>query len=409
MKITLVFISLFSLFFVFSQESFHFERMETPFVSNLMAYSSGKQILLKWKNPPSFSNDLLIYRSNQCINRLEDAVKIAVLKGGETQYTDSVSEGVYYYAILINDRQTKLPYQFFIPYRNITMEPIVLEKESERKITALRAYANGKIHLNWEYEAPTNEEKNVYLFRNIVPIADEALLKESVPIGKVSIKERSMQDLVVPGVGYYYYILVENQIPIFLPDITYTTVSVSIRDRENSLYTNDFRQFTPLPLLAFDEDPITGKPIRNDGWMEMQNKTRRTSELEKILSSGETKEIKWMKEKNSKDSLLFLPFPYLNDESIYLPAMFPEKYKEGIRCIVEGKKEEAISLFESVLSPKLPEELYDRLNYYLGMVYYSAGQYYNSYIYLNCAKERYRKETVPYLDSICKQLYKTFE
>ena len=99
-----IFIILFFSFNLFSQESFIFEQYDTPFVFDLEFQSFGRKVLLTWKNPDNFKDNLVIFRSNAYISDLKNATRIAKLTNGENKYIDNVEPGTHYYAVLIEDK-----------------------------------------------------------------------------------------------------------------------------------------------------------------------------------------------------------------------------------------------------------------------------------------------------------------
>ena len=144
-----IFIILFFTYTLFSQESFVFEQYDTPFVFDLEFQCYGRKVLLTWKNPDNFQNNLLIYRSNSYISSLQNTTRIARLTNGENKYIDNVESGSnYYYSVLIEDKNEKNKiYMLFIPYRNTTVKPVILKEENNIKLTSF-SYNGVKSHCN---------------------------------------------------------------------------------------------------------------------------------------------------------------------------------------------------------------------------------------------------------------------
>jgi hypothetical protein len=62
---------------------------------------------------------------------------------------------------------------------------------------------------------------------------------------------------------------------------------------------------------------------------------------------------------------------------------------------------------EKLLSTGLPRDFYERINYYLGVINYQSGDFYNSYLYLNSTSGEINKAAIPYLQSLSDKIYQT--
>lgn len=397
---------------LFSQESFIFEQYNTPFVFDLEFQSYGKKVLLTWKNPDNFRDNLIIYRSSSYISNLQNAKRIARLTNGENKFIDTIESGNYYYAVLVEDKlEINKMYMLFIPYRNVTVKPVVLTEENNIKLTSIRAYPDRNVNLQWDFITFDKDEtdKLVYIFRSINPIENEEAFENAVFALKTNLRDRNAVDTVSGSIPYYYYIWVEGSVPVFLPDVTYTTKAYCVNTERKFLYQKEELKFTPLPLLVFREDPLTGKKLNRSELENIQDKDNRLSDFTNNLYKKWTSNQKKINKEYHDNCGKLLPFSFLKDEEIYVPPFYKDKYK-NIQTLLRGKDyKTAKKELENLLSDGLPKQFYERVNYYLGMIQYCLGDFYNSYLYLNSTSGEINKTALPYLQSLSDKIYEALK
>lgn len=399
-------------FKLFSQESFIFEQYNTPFVFDLEFQCYVKKVLLTWKNPDNFHDNLIIYRSRSYISNLQNAERIARLTNGENKFIDNVESGNYYYAVLIEDKhESNKIYMLFIPYRNITAKPVILTEENNIKLTSIKAYTDRNININWDFTTFDKDatDKLAYIFRSTVPIENEEAFENAVFALKTNLHDRNAVDSANENIPYYYYIWIEGSIPVFLPDVTYTTKACCADTERKFLQQKEELKFTPLPLLVFRRDPLTGNKLNRSELENIQNRDNKLTDFTKGLHkkwSSNQKKIDTEYRKNCNEQL---SFTFLKDEEIYTPPFYKDKY-ENIQKLLRSKDyKTAEKELESLLSAGLPKQFYERINYYLGMINYCLGDFYNSYLYLNSTSADINKIALPYLQSLSYKIYDTLK
>lgn len=409
-----IFIILFFTCTLFSQESFVFEQYDTPFVFDLEFQCYGRKVLLTWKNPDNFQNNLLIYRSNSYISSLQNTTRIARLTDGENKYIDNVESGSnYYYSVLIEDKNEKNKiYMLFIPYRNTTVKPVVLKDENNIKLTSLKAFGNRNVQLQWDFTPLYEKEetnKLIYIFRSLTQIENEGIFENATFALKTNLQDRNAIDVVSDGVAYYYYAWVEGSVPEFLPDVTYTTKPISVNIERKFLYQKEELKFTPLPLLVFREDPLTGQRLNRNELENIQDRNAKMSDFRNELHENWSEKQK--KINNEYGSYLgqLLPFNFLKDEEIFVAPLYTDKYKEIQKYLRNKDYKKAKEKMEKLLSAGLPIQLYERINYYLGAICYCSGDFYNSYLYLNCTSAEIKEAANFYLQSLSDKIYETLK
>lgn len=397
---------------LFSQESFIFEQYNTPFVFDLEFQSYGKKVLLTWKNPDNFHDNLIIYRSDSYISNLQNAKRIARLTNGENKFIDNIESGNYYYAVLIEDRlEINKIYMLFVPYRNITVKPVVLTEENNIKLTSIKAYPDRNINLQWDFIAYDSDETNrlVYIFRSNAPIENEEAFENAVFALKTNLRDRNAVDTLSENIPYYYYIWIEGSVPVFLPDVTYTTKAYCANAERKFLHQKEELKFTPLPLLVFRKDPLTGKKLNRSELENIQNKDNKLSDFRNDMQKKWTSNQKKIDKEYHDNCDKMLPFSFLKDEEIYVPPFYKDKYENIQTFLLSKDYKTAKTELENLLSDGLPKQFYERVNYYLGMINYCLGDFYNSYLYLNSTSGDINKTALPYLRSLSDKIYEALK
>src|SRR6056297_457595 len=125
--------------FLISSQSLLANEIFAPFVSGLSVTLQENSVTLSWKPAPEEIENYEIFRSTEPFseNNFHMARKIGTVSQDTTVYTDyPPSTDSYYYAILGRRNEEKL-YKLFIPYRNITMSPVSVDRtESLDEVTA---------------------------------------------------------------------------------------------------------------------------------------------------------------------------------------------------------------------------------------------------------------------------------
>jgi len=85
------------------------------------------------------------------------------------------------------------------------------------------------------------------------------------------------------------------------------------------------------------------------------------------------------------------------------------EYNKAIELIKGNDYNNALYLLEELLIETIPQNLFKRISYYIGMIYYLNGDYYQSYLYFVLCLEDFRKEILPYITSIYLNIFSTLE
>lgn len=392
------------------------EKKAVPFVSQLSAEAAFGKVRLSWKNPANFEQYISIYRSSTVIedeNSLKKATKIITLKEGEEEYIDSPQYGSYYYTLLVTSKFTQKDNIIFIPFRNYTTRPVTIEKGEYFEITSLSAsIESSSIILEWDFKSESKAEKNLYIYRHTLPINEREALKGATKIANISIHKRSHIDSPPPNIRYYYALFLEDAGELtFVENVNITAEPISINGHYDALSRFDIDSFIPLPLLTFKNDPRSGRRFIDPMLLKSPKRIKYKKSVAKVIDSYKTehKELFLEHEKEISLKSSHLPFHILSDEELYESKAFESEYSEAITLIKNSRYDEALPILESLLNESLSEELLKRVAYYTGAIYYHKGSFYKSYIYLVLPYESYRREVLPYLQSIYFNIYYSLE
>jgi hypothetical protein len=398
--------------------TFTIETITAPFVSELRLESQNNKVLIQWKNPADFKDYLSIYRSNKVIDsmdKLKSSEKIILLTNQESQYIDiPPSDGLYYYAIIITEKASNKDNAVFVPHRNYSLQPVVIEKTINIEITKFSAESNeSSIMLKWEYKSDATTNKKVTIYRNTEPITNDRLFNDSIKISSVEISANSYIDIPIDNINYYYAIFIENDInnKSYIDGINITTNPVSINNRYVLFREFSIDSFIPLPLLTLKDDPATGKTFIDPQILKNPVKIEYTKNVKNIIGANNNlyKDVYDETKKQKNNKLMPLDIHILNDEAIFETNDYNLEYKKMIDFLKNKKYDKALIICENLIKEILPDDLLKRISFYLGQLYYNKKNYYMSYIYLNYSFEAFKKETTPFLDSIYQNIFYSLE
>ncbi len=391
------------------------DNVTVPFVSNINTVYSSGSILLTWTLPENFNDYVTIYRHNAPItneNTLAKSIKIVVIKNSSTEYIDKPPYGKFYYAILLTDKKTLRDRLIFAPYRNITNNPTYIEKESNFVITSIKTESDNAVNILWNYYSDSTGDRNIYIYRNSEPIVNEKILNKSVNIVKTNIKNKIYRDTVVPGVNYYYAIINENTNKKELKaDVNFTTKGASIPERVNYITNFSSEAFTPLPLLNIQTDPITSGYFKDKQILQSPFKKKIDDNLLKIIDKNLSlfDSVVDNVDLASKLKGKHLDVEMLEDENIFKPMEYEDAYNKIIIDFKSNNYQNVTTVCDTIISDNISDETRSRLSYYAGLSYYKLGMNYNAYIYLMLSVDRYRSQTIKYLESIHTLIFNNLE
>jgi hypothetical protein len=349
------------------------------------------------------------------MDKLKSSEKIILLTNQESQYIDiPPSDGLYYYAIIITEKASNKDNAVFVPHRNYSLQPVVIEKTINIEITKFSAESNeSSIMLKWEYKSDATTNKKVTIYRNTEPITNDRLFNDSIKISSVEISANSYIDIPIDNINYYYAIFIENDInnKSYIDGINITTNPVSINNRYVLFREFSIDSFIPLPLLTLKDDPATGKTFIDPQILKNPVKIEYTKNVKNIIGANNNlyKDVYDETKKQKNNKLMPLDIHILNDEAIFETNDYNLEYKKMIDFLKNKKYDKALIICENLIKEILPDDLLKRISFYLGQLYYNKKNYYMSYIYLNYSFEAFKKETTPFLDSIYQNIFYSLE
>lgn len=393
------------------------ESINPPFISKLTFEISNTKILLNWQNPLSFNQNITIFRSKNIIDstsKLLKSERIATLTNKEEKYIDSPNEyGEYYYALMITDKSTNEDKIILVPYRNYTLRPAVILKSDFFKINSFNVSSkNTYIRLDWNYQSDSNSNIKILLYRHTKPINNQDILNNSLKIGTLDINSKIYVDIPASNIEYYYAIFLEGQkIKEFQPGISFSDNPVSIKSAHEIFPDFSIDNFIPLPLLSINNDPKSGKLFMDPQILKNPKKIPYEKKIKEIMNKSHENfsEIYSNSIKEKQEKLQILTFHILNSEEIYEPNEYINEYNNALNHIKNMEYDKALVILQELIKEILPEDLLERVSYYMGMIYYTKGNFYISYLYLIYPYENYRKEILPYLNSIYMNIFTALE
>jgi|GEM_PF-1509396 len=405
-------------FFTFAMNLvFSVETINAPFISKINLEVSNGKVLLTWKNPEDFNDNITIYRSNSIIDspeKINNSEKIIILKNKEEKYIDIPDKyGNFYYAIIITDKSSNIDNIILVPYRNYTIKPATISQANLFNITKINSESDkAKIKINWDYNTESKNSIRIMLYRNTTPINNKELLDNSIKIATLDIADKMYFDIPIANIDYYYAIFIEDEKEKeYIPDVNITVNPVSI-EKQNVIFPEfSIDNFIPLPLLTIKSDPKSGKLFLDPQILKNPSKIDYSKNTEDIINNYKSsyKDLYEDFNKEKQIKLQHLGIRYLNNEEIFETQEYSIEYKNAIKYMKNNNIESSLQIFEELIKEILPDELQLRVSYYIGIIYYIKGNYYMSYIYLNYAYDNFKKEITPYLNSIYFNIFESLE
>lgn len=390
------------------------DKIEASFVTDINFVSKNSKILIQWKNPDNFDNNITIYRNRELIdnpNKLKNSEKVIMLTEKEEKYIDTPGVGSFYYAVIITNKKSLKDDVILIPFRNYNTNPIEIKSEDSVKVKTINALANKhSINITWDCDMDDSKDQNLSLYRSTEPIINEDILKKSIKISSLKATLKFYVDIPIPRITYYYAIFVENNDEKrFIPDVTITTNGVSVESKGDLMNNFSVDTFIPLPLLSFDKDPNSGKYFNDSQILKNPKIIQYFANTKNVIESLK-KDNLYKRYSNDKErSLKPLDFKFLNDEEIYSAKEYANEYETIIKHLKKGEYLNARFLLEQYITEMLPKDLLKRVSYYLGQICYMNKEYNYSYIYLVYSYNDFPKEVNPFLLSITNKIFDTLE
>ncbi|WP_455381111.1 hypothetical protein, partial [Salinispira pacifica] len=250
------------------------ESVFAPYVSRLRVAFKDPKVQLTWQDPSDVSGPLQIYRSTQPITAatFDSATLVGTAPAGTESYLDVPARpGDYYYAVLVQ-KPGDGTYRIFIPFRNVTLQPIKVartatQSELAASVSGIRASrVDRSILLVFESSRPN---RTLGIYRSTSPILSSDALASATRIQEISSAKSSVTDYPVPGIDYYYAIvdtalLTTGNVSLQAgEDATSTPVSLPLGGNSIGIPTQPIppRRGTPLPYLVLREDVQSGATL----------------------------------------------------------------------------------------------------------------------------------------------------
>ncbi|MBF9015736.1 MULTISPECIES: hypothetical protein [unclassified Oceanispirochaeta] len=374
-----------------------------PFVSQLKVETRGSAVLLTWKDSLNLNNPVYrIYESKKPFDPVRfiyDKMVAAVQKGtGSYLYSPGDSEPRYF--LILAEEGGKI-FDVFIPYRNMSMEPVAAEKtvvqeEKAARISSLTVYPESQDLL---ISAETTDHSRPHiLFRSSKELINREDLSEATQV-RVFVNEKiELKDHVVPGIPFYYALvdqaLYESGSKIVLYDGSVTVYAVSIALEEWSPDAAHSFQFAsrhvPLPLLNVNLDIETGLKLPNPGIPEITVDLTAETELALAgLNFGKSVHTPLWKQPE------LLPVDY---------SYQPPPETAWVKTLMDnGSWSTLLERCETQLKSSYDTEIRSRLFFYKGQANYFTGNLEYAFMDFLSSRSKYYNQSNNWLFSIYEQ------
>lgn len=376
-----------------------------PYVSRLRVAVKDPVVMLTWDDPAGVPGTVNIYRSSVEINTstFSSATLVGTVTEGTGSFVDvPASPGKYYYAVLVDSPSAGL-YKVFVPFRDMTIEPISIAsaataKELAANVSGISAVVDRET-VNVSFKV-ARAGRTLDVYRATTPIDNPSTLKDAVLIRQITSGTSTVADYPVPGVPYYYAVI-DSQVlqsgeaafeagknatarPVEVPlGVVKIGIPASNAPAPRS---------TPLPYLMLSQDLQTG------------------AELAPSLTSPAPPTTLGSKTKAAVSSLV--NGIHVAPLAVPSPAVLPsdraaadrgESYT--LKSIVDtafDRKDwsEAQHLLQNLLTVPLSDDVQARAQFYLGQCYYFQGLYRQAFVAFLLARDAYYADVTPWINSI---------
>ena len=177
-------------------------------VARLRVSIREPQIRLSWE-PARAAGNTIVYRSQTEFtgDSFEHAEVVGIVAADVGSFIDVPPQaGAYHYAVVATDADGT-PYATIVPGRNTTMRPVEIaappEIDGPARVTSIAAIAtpDGEVTVSIAADRP---DRMIALYRSTSPIRVASDLAGASLFRRVDSRLGSIDDLPVPGIGYYY-------------------------------------------------------------------------------------------------------------------------------------------------------------------------------------------------------------
>ncbi|MFP4619090.1 MAG: hypothetical protein ACLFMZ_09640 [Spirochaetaceae bacterium] len=382
------------------------EEVFAPFISGLDTRVEDNSVVLSWKDSDSSIDSYIVYRSSEAVTRsnFSSASELARVEAGQESYIDTPpTTDPYYYAVIAADKDGE-KYELFIPYRNVTVNPVSVAdtstvEEKATDISSIHAEVRGKtVHIEFERSKP---ERDLIVYRSTSPLRKIEDLVNAAALSSSSIdtETHSITDQPLPGISYYYGIfdsqLAEAGEFTFSPgeNVTESSVEIPLDKSSLSRLDGETKRFTPLPFLFLSESVFTGKDIpgtvplfSSSGFAFTDSPESLSRDTQKAVEAL-TRDIRLEKEQLPQKLIL----PSDRDLSS-LSGTHYRLAKIVHQAFSEDNWETLAEDLESFLLVNHAENITARARFYLGQAYLYTERYRKAFLEFTMARGSYRKE-----------------
>ncbi|HDQ14438.1 MAG TPA: hypothetical protein ENN41_06455 [Sediminispirochaeta sp.] len=383
-----------------------------PFVSGLKAEVNHNRILLSWEPAPVETDSQFVYRFDEPIDSssFSQAARIAELDGSDRVFTDTPEDQrEYYYAVLISNENGR-PYEYFIPHRNVLVEPVsVVSTEVLNNFITLNAIEataeDDSILLKFE---ASSSRGSLIIYRGTQSIRDRSDLLRATAVASVSAEMKEYRDYPIPGVDYYYaifdtkaaksgnYRFVEGENVLSKP-IRLPLHSGTHRWEADS--AGGEVRIVPIPTLLLSRGVRSGRSLSTDF----------TTLPEREPLNEKTLDV-WKSLKDTKLSLTYptrkMDFDLLEEERAKPNNSSAGRLSGIVSPLLKGEEidSDLLPMLEKqlvdFLDENIDEELAVRAHFYLGQVYYFQNKHREALFEFLWAYDRYYTKVQAWLNAL---------
>ncbi|MFO7731952.1 MAG: hypothetical protein R6V86_14435 [Spirochaetia bacterium] len=403
----------FLVMFLISSQSLSANESFAPFVSGLSVTLQDNSVTLSWRSAPEEIEIYEIFRSTEPFNEdnFDEARKIGTVSQDITAYTDyPPSTDGYYYAVLGRKNENTL-YKLFIPYRNITMSPVAIDRtesldEVTTKISQLSAKkTQDSIHLQFETSKP---ERKVIIYRSGSRIESEQDLVNAQALASFTSGEESYQDFPLGGIEYYYAVVDAEAARAgsfdFVPgeNALVEPVELPVGTQLSNGFGKVDNRITPLPYLLLNRFDSTASEILSRSQAAVDEKTLSIwKKLEKHISTEKT-------EDSAGPDILPIDRNAETDGANkqlaeLVSTSFPTDPND------QAAWQNAEKQFAAFFDVSRTDKVLSRAHYYMGQVYYFQGNYKQAFFEFLMAQDTLYTPVQPWLERIYPRLLFLFD
>lgn len=386
------------------------ERVFAPFVSKIAATEKDGKVSLTWTDSRDAAGSVIVYRSDQAISveRISALERLAEVPYGAQSYIDKPPKtGTWRYFVASTDARGAR-YDVVLPYGNsVEIRVSVAEaapateeqkKPTERKVTGVNAQVHGdSVHVSFRADPAV---ENILVYRSASALTGTRDLLDAVIIQSAPASVAPVIDYPVPGIGYYYALIPEEDLKSgrieLYPGTNATTVPVEVQPGRYRVGLpgppHDIRSM-PLPLISLD----AAMPGGAVGPQPPANPVKLSAAAGKAVADmlGPVRPIKYPDRR-----------PRAFPQDLETPVG-GEEY--ALRSIVQGafaKKEwdESAKQIARYLSLSRTPATEARAHYYLGQSYFFSGRYSEALFEFLLVQSQYHAEGQEWIDSILPRL-----